>query len=420
MGNNIGFLLFSFYCSRKHKQMSIKAIRKDIVDTINKTFDIKMSEKRIIVIASAVAVVAVGAYYFLSSSSEENNNRKNRKKRSTEPPLPPANVNIDPVATNKTKLKKAIQKLNEEFPKLLPRKFFNARMFNPVAIRFLQFNMLAEALSTEPDWGGFIECPRQALNFHKFRKFRVLEEIIRYDADIIAVEECDHFYDFFLPALKSYGYDGRFYSKLNGDGSSQPRDGVALFWNTKVITLKGMDHVYYNSDELEPGKLWSQVGVIGRFERGHCGRTFLVAATHLKAKKSIKNEKQRVHSLKQLLDKLKEMRGDNENVVVMGDFNTSPVVDYHDGECTYDMINNHSLNLKSAYKCHGGSEPEYTTCKIRKNGEACHTIDYIFIPNDAVALSNLEIPSIDSLPKSRLPGFAYPSDHLSIGCDVLF
>ena len=108
--------------------------------------------------------------------------------------------------------------------------------------------------------------------------------------------------------MKSYGYDGRFYSKLNGDGSSQPRDGVALFWNTKVITLKGMDHVYYNSDELEPGKLWSQVGVIGRFERGHCGRTFLVAATHLKAKKSIKNERQRVHSLKQLLDKLKKMR----------------------------------------------------------------------------------------------------------------
>ena len=51
--------------------MSIKAIRKDIVDTINKTFDIKMSEKRIIVIASAVAVVAVGAYYFLSSSSDQ-------------------------------------------------------------------------------------------------------------------------------------------------------------------------------------------------------------------------------------------------------------------------------------------------------------------------------------------------------------
>ena len=45
--------------------MSIKAIRKDIVDTINKTFDIKMSEKRIIVIASAVAVVAVGANHML-------------------------------------------------------------------------------------------------------------------------------------------------------------------------------------------------------------------------------------------------------------------------------------------------------------------------------------------------------------------
>ena len=40
------------------------------IKPLNKTFDIKMSEKRIIVIASAVAVVAVGAYYFLSSSSD--------------------------------------------------------------------------------------------------------------------------------------------------------------------------------------------------------------------------------------------------------------------------------------------------------------------------------------------------------------
>ena len=62
----------------------------------------------------------------------------------------------------------------------------------------------------------------------------------------------------------------------------------------------------------------------------------------------------------------------------------------------------------------------YTTCKIRKNGEICHTIDYIFIPVDAIALSTLDIPERSSLPESRLPGYSYPSDHLAIGCDVCF
>ena len=29
---------------------------------------------------------------------------------------------------------------------------FESRIFNPVAVRLLQFNMLAEGLSAEPDW----------------------------------------------------------------------------------------------------------------------------------------------------------------------------------------------------------------------------------------------------------------------------
>jgi nocturnin len=371
-----------------------------------------MRGEKIVVLASAT-VVALGAYYFLfSSKNKEKKNNTTKTKALVSSP----SVCVDPVATSKDALKKAIESLNEQYPNLLKRKFFNSRMFNPVAVRFLQFNMLAEGLSSEPDFGGFVKCPREALDFHKFRKFRVLEEILRYEADIVAVEECDHFHDFFLPALKLYGYDGKYFPKRN----SKANDGVAILWKTKVIALKDIDHVYYNSDGVEPGAEWSQVGVIGRFERGHCGRTFLVAATHLKAKKSVENEKRRVSQLKQLLGKLQAMKRENEHIVVMGDFNTSPSVDYFDEQCTYDMITSHPLNLKSAYKCNGGTEPEYTTCKVRKNGEACHTIDYIFIPNDAVSLSNLEIPDISSLPESRLPGFCYPSDHLAIGCDVLF
>lgn len=388
-----------------------------IFSTLSKLFGTNMNEKQIAVITSAAVVVAAGAYYYLFASNTDNNNKSRILDSAAAVSSAPRKV--DPVATSKSKLEKAMKRLNELHPKLLTRKFFNSRMFNPVAIRFLQFNMLAETLSKAPDFGGFSECPKQALDFHKVRKFRLLEEIIRHDADIIAVEECDHFHDFFLPALKLYGYDGRFLSKRVKKGDPS-RDGVALFWNTKVISLKMIDHLYYSSREVNPAETWAQVGIIGRFERGHCGRTFLVAATHLKAKLSVPNEMRRANCIQQLLDKLQELKRENENVVVMGDFNTEPVVDIYDGQCTYDVISNHSLNLKSAYKCNGGEEPRYTTCKIRKNGETCRTIDYIFIPNDSVALSQLEIPDVESLPSSRLPGFCYPSDHLSIGCDVLF
>ena len=381
-------------------------------------------ENRGIAITSAAAVAAASAYYFLvyksnngSAGFVQTNTRSSAEDYAIKLPK-----TIDPDAKSRTKLLQVMESLDKKHPKLLKRAFFESRIFNPVAVRLLQFNMLAEGLSSEPDFGGFTQTPVDSLDFHKFRKFRVLKELLRYNADIIAIEECDHFDDFFLPALKLHGYDGRFFPKRNATtlkfGADKFSDGVALVWNTKSISLKEIDHMYYESDT--PGTVWSQVGVIGRFERGHCGRTFLVAATHLKAKAKPENEERRVLQARQLLDKLDSMKRDRENVVVMGDFNTEPIVEYYDKQCTYDMIHEHPLKLKSAYKCRAGSEPPYTTCKIRKNGETCHTIDYIFIPVDSIALSTLEIPELSSLPESRLPGYSYPSDHLAIGCDVLF
>ena len=47
-----------------------------------------------------------------------------------------------------------------------------------------------------------------------------------------------------------------------------------------------------------------------------------------------------------------------------------------------DVYKKTSEQLKSSYFLCNGCEPVYTTCKVRKNGEACHTIDYIFVSND--------------------------------------
>ena len=63
--------------------------------------------------------------------------------------------------------------------------------------------------------------------------------------------------------------------------------------------------------------------------------------------------------------------------------------------------------------------PLTVTQKVRKNGEACHTIDYIFVSEGVQVKSCLSIPDKQTLPRERIPSWVYPSDHLSIGADVL-
>lgn len=43
-------------------------------------------------------------------------------------------------------------------------------------------------------------------DFHEYRKWRLLEEIMRVDPDVLALEEVDHFADFFEPLLACLGY----------------------------------------------------------------------------------------------------------------------------------------------------------------------------------------------------------------------
>lgn len=66
-------------------------------------------------------------------------------------------------------------------------------------------------------------------------------------------------------------------------------------------------------------------------------------------------------------------------------------------------------------------EPEYTTWKIREDGEVCHTIDYVFYTKNSMEVHNcLMFPDGDELGKDRAPSFKYPSDHFSLVCDFEF
>ena len=248
--------------------------------------------------------------------------------------------------------------------------------------------------------------------------------------------------------MDRFGYDGVYQPKRQSPGlevwrvkmsdkdraGTQPffSDGCAVFWKRSKLRGVASGAVGYQSGKQ--GVLWGQVGLYVRLavrnEGGSRGlgvwpksggsndRTFVVAATHLKSKASPENEARRVAQISQLLARLEEVRRDEtEPVVVMGDFNTDPEFDLYK-YVTGD--GGRKLDLDSAYALGSpvGQEPAYTTCKERKTGVACHTIDYIMVPRSTAVEALLSIPAVEELSPGMLPNWDYPSDHLSIGADL--
>ena len=80
---------------------------------------------------------------------------------------------------------------------------------NTEPIRVFQWNALSQALGTGND--NFVKCPPSALEW-RTRRFRMVEEIARHNADVICLQEVDHFM-FLRKSLASLGYVGHFTPK---------------------------------------------------------------------------------------------------------------------------------------------------------------------------------------------------------------
>jgi mRNA deadenylase 3'-5' endonuclease subunit Ccr4 len=73
----------------------------------------------------------------------------------------------------------------------------------------LQWNVLCDGLSgANPDLGGFVRSPKESLLW-EFRKWRMLEELLRSDCDIISLCEVDHYDDWIRPMMSRVGYRGK-------------------------------------------------------------------------------------------------------------------------------------------------------------------------------------------------------------------
>ncbi|KAM4621650.1 nocturnin [Polymixia lowei] len=295
------------------------------------------------------------------------------------------------------------------------------------SIRVMQWNILAQALGEGKD--GFVRCPLDALNWQE-RKYLILEEILTYRPDIVCLQEVDHYYDTFQPIMASLGYHSSFLAKpwspcLDVERNNGP-DGCALFFRRSRFSLLATAHLRLSAMMLPT----NQVAIVQTLRCRTTGQRLCVAVTHLKARSGW--ERLRSAQGADLLQNLRTITSRAAGawseagtataggvpLIVCGDFNAEPCED------VYRRFSSSPLGLDSAYKLlssDGQTEPAYTTWKIRPSGESCSTLDYIWYTHNALSVETvLDLPTEEQIGPDRLPSYHYPSDHLSLLCDISF
>ena len=110
---------------------------------------------------------------------------------------------------------------------------------NPCIFTTMCYNVLCDKYATRQYYGY---CPAWALTWD-YRKKLILDDIKNFNADVIALQELEteQFYQFFLPELKQYDYDGIFSPKSRAKTMSEQDkkhvDGCAIMFKTSRFQL---------------------------------------------------------------------------------------------------------------------------------------------------------------------------------------
>ena len=310
----------------------------------------------------------------------------------------------------------------------------------------MQFNLLAEGLSSPPHvkppfaaktqsaYGGFSAVPEPDVIFDwKVRKLRLLEEVLRYTPDVLVVEECDHFDDMLLPALRRVGYDGCFAPKRNSPSLSTfgfYSDGTGILWRTATFTRVATECSYLpNPDGVPSARPYvlaalqpvvATAAAAGSSAAAAAATApILVAGTHLSAARGDDAEAERSGQMTHLLDLTAERAASwgCRGVLLCGDLNTDPFDrPWAAARCVPAMLS-HNLGLRSSYALPPNEralDRQWTSWKRRGDDEIKCCIDYIV--HDAALRTTrvLAPPDASELEPARLPGRKYPSDHISL------
>ena len=315
---------------------------------------------------------------------------------------------------------------------MLPRKLKSLRAFDANrSLKVMQFNMLADGLcgaySATQTEKSFVGVDAACLRW-THRGVRLVEEMVRFSPDVIALEECDRV-DELMRYLGPRGYDfchqvkgtspvpkvARALSAERKEAVSMPRDGVALIYNLAKVTVCGaLQRVASESNEQQA------FGLAVPLEMKGDGRRLLFAVTHLKSTKRAKGEAWRARQIACLMRQIRS--GEQAQalpVVLCCDLNANPVTSDkgYAPQCYAVLTGEDRLGFASAYKRALGAEPEWTTNKRRAGGAERHCIDYIMLKDKEGAQGGaMQVAQVLEIPERQwtVPNWYYPSDHFSL------
>lgn len=292
------------------------------------------------------------------------------------------------------------------------------------SVRVLSWNVLADCKQrTEAERGyfsgGVLHAPRslspersECLDWSS-RRWALLHSILEHKADILLLQEVDHWEDFWKPQLSAAGYSGLWKGK---DENCAGADGIAVVYRDDKWAL----------EEADTGAAFAIVALLRDL---HSKQRVLAASTHLASKKTPQAEARREKQSAELLERIasfREITGVCEQeapVVLGGDFNAVSHSDAAIGEpLSYRQIVR--SGLRSGYACATQSqEPHFTSWTLRGNrpaDEVKRTVDYMFLSPSLQINAFLRLPTDAEVPLERAPTFSCPSDHFVLGLDLAF
>eukprot|EP01123_Difflugia_compressa_P003190 TRINITY_DN14077_c0_g1_i1.p1 TRINITY_DN14077_c0_g1~~TRINITY_DN14077_c0_g1_i1.p1 ORF type:complete len:276 (-),score=30.54 TRINITY_DN14077_c0_g1_i1:59-886(-) len=268
-------------------------------------------------------------------------------------------------------------------------------------------------------------------------------EIANYMPDILALQEVqkDKYKDIGYFLENTMGYQGRFLGRsLNKREIG--KHGICLYWKKEKFDYRSHKDIYFSdlmkqycSDDIIDHYNLPQVATLIELYHKATGQNLFVCTTHITCE--WQSPEKQVSQVLLLLTVLESLVN-NSNLVLLGDFNSTP------GSSVYDLITTGSLNLleqnfsipfplfrvdsnndichnlalSSAYKYFLNEEPRMTNVKPTEEW----TLDYIFYSKGLEPVDYLVLPDENILRKEGggIPNSEFPSDHLPLMTSFVF
>lgn len=115
----------------------------------------------------------------------------------------------------------------------------------PHTLTILSWNVLADGLAQTGRWA---HCPPALLEWDT-RARALLAEVDAAGADVVCLQECNHYDNFWSVEMAKRGYEGAFWAKPGSPAAraGAPPDGCAVFWRSARFTVAAVRGEPFNA-----------------------------------------------------------------------------------------------------------------------------------------------------------------------------